>query len=76
MSYMFEVYYLGPEDPEREGRLVADAVVAGGRLDFREACGGKTICLTFEFEERATAEAVERMFRQRGEHTEGVSDYG
>jgi hypothetical protein len=77
MSCLFEIYYPGPEDAVREARLTADATAAGGRLDFREAAGvdGSSICLTFEFESRAQAEAVAKTLRQRGEHVEGVYDY-
>jgi hypothetical protein len=35
-----------------------------------------SICLTFEFESRAQAESVASVLRQRGEHVEGVYDYG
>jgi len=77
MSCMFEIYYPGPEDAAREARLTSDAVAGGGRLDFREAAGvdGSSICLTFEFESRAQAEAVAETLRRQGGHVEGVYDY-
>lgn len=78
MSFMFELYYRSPEDKARESRIVADVAAAGGRLDYREAAvsSGGPICLTFEFDSREQAETVAETLRERGEHIEGVSDYG
>jgi hypothetical protein len=77
MSFMFELYCKSPEDAEREARIVADVVAAGGRLDYREPADreGGPIVLTFEFESREQAETIADVLRQRGEHVEGVSDY-
>ncbi len=77
MSCMFEISYAGPEDATRESRLTSEAVASGGLLAFREPAGvdGSSICLTFEFESRAQAEAVAEAWRLRGEHVEGVYDY-
>ena len=36
MSYMFEVYYKSPPDPQRESNLSQDLSKSGGRLTFRE----------------------------------------
>jgi hypothetical protein len=36
MSYMFEVYYKPPPDPNKESVLTQRVVSLGGRLDFRE----------------------------------------
>ncbi|HBJ82892.1 MAG TPA: hypothetical protein DDZ88_03255 [Verrucomicrobiales bacterium] len=78
MSFMFELYYRPPEDEAKEARIVAEVAAAGGRLDFREPADpeGGSICLTFEFESREKAESMEAVLRARGEHVEGVCDYG
>jgi hypothetical protein len=78
MSFMFELYYRSPEDKAREARIVAEIVEAGGRLDYREPedTAGGSICLTFEFDSREQAELAEAALQKRGEHTEGVCDYG
>ena len=77
-TFMFEVYYHPPEDAAREARISAAVTAAGGRLDFREPApqADGPICLTFEFENRAQADAVAEALRKAGEHVEGVSDYG
>ena len=76
MSFMFELYYAPPEDLTREARIIAQVEAAGGRLDYREPATEGPICLTFEFDSRETATAVESDLRKQGEHTEGVCDYG
>jgi hypothetical protein len=78
MSFMFELYYRSPEDKTREARIVAEVAAAGGHLDYREPEDRPDgpICLAFEFESREQAELAEEALRKRGEHTEGVCDYG
>ena len=76
MSVMFEVYYSPPADPPREAEWRAMAECHGGRLDFREDATPHTgICLTFEFDRPAEAEAAADDFRRRGEHVEGPTAY-
>ena len=79
MSYMFEVYYRLPHDPEKEKALTQRVAGLGGRLDYREPSQSKargSICLTFEFGRREEAEAAARVLREQGEHVEGPVDYG
>lgn len=74
MTYMFEVYYLPPVDPVREDRLTRRAAEFGGRLDFRED-PGRNVCLTYEFDVLAAAEAAAEAFRGLGEYVEGPQRY-
>ena len=79
MSYMFEVYYRSPVDPDREADLTQRVTALGGRLDYREPPQGDengSICLTFEFDRGDEAETAARVLRQQGEHVEGPVDYG
>jgi hypothetical protein len=78
MSFMFELYYLSPEDKAREARLVDEVVSAGGRLDNRESADrlGGPIVLTFEFDSRVQAEKMAAALRVCGEHVETVCEYG
>jgi len=77
MSFAFDFYYRSPEDKKREAQIIAEVLAGGGRLDFREPEDriGGPICLTFDFESRTQAEAVEAALQRRGEHVEGVYDY-
>jgi hypothetical protein len=79
MSFVFEVYYKPPVDGTREAAASAQASRFGGHLDFREESqrpGEGAICLTYEFDDFAQAEAAAELLRQRGEHVEGPVDYG
>jgi hypothetical protein len=79
MSFMLEVYYKAPADPRKEADLTQRVAGLGGRLDYREAVEGSVngaVCLTFEFDGRADAEAAARVLREQGEHVEGPVDYG
>ena len=80
MTWMFELYYSLPADPDREARLTAQVAALGGRLDFREETDipsvSQHVCLTFEFDEREKAEHAEQVLWHQGEHTEGVCRYG
>jgi hypothetical protein len=79
MSFMFEIYYRAPVDPKREAALSAQASRFGGHLDYREEPQGPgegAVCLTYEFDDLAKAEAAADLLRQRGEHVEGPVDYG
>ena len=78
MSYMFEVYYRSPANPEREAVLTQRVAALGGRLDYREPSQSEangSICLTFEFGRREEAEAAALVLREQGEHVEGPVDY-
>ena len=79
MSFMFEVYYKAPPDPRKEADLAQRVAGLGGRLDHREMAepgANGAVCLTFEFDGRANAEAAARVLREQGEHVEGPVDYG
>ena len=54
MSYMFEVYYKPPHDPQREATLTQQVAHVGGHLNFREESdeqGIGAVCLTYEFDD-------------------------
>jgi len=79
MSVMFEVFYKPPSDKEREAKITGFVLKTGGRLDYRESPPDTeigSICLTYEFDERDSAEAAASLLRQQGEHVEGPMDYG
>ena len=79
MSYMIEVYYQRPLDSNRDSRLQNLVTEFGGHLDFREVPADDepgAICLTFDFEDRAQAEAAAEVLRRQGVHVEGPADYG
>lgn len=72
------MYYRPPGDPAREERLMKVVSAAGGRLDFREAPevdGSVSVCLTYEFDDFATAKKVSDRIRTLGEYVEGPSQY-
>jgi len=76
---MFEVYYNPPPDEEREAKITGLVLKKGGRLDYREGPPDTnigSICLTYEFDERDSAEAAASLLRQQGEHVEGPMEYG
>jgi hypothetical protein len=73
MAYIFEVYYKPPTDSKKEAALTESVSKLGGRLDCREDPDGiGSICLTYEFDGLAQAEAL----RQQGMLVEGPVDYG
>lgn len=77
MSFMFEVYYKPPANPEKESALTQRVAVLGGRLDFREEAAEHVgVCLTYEFNDWESAAKAADVLRQLGEHVEGPSDYG
>lgn len=78
MSTLFEVLYRAPGGPAREARLAAAVRPLAGELTFREppAGGSGPVTLTFEYRDRASAEAAAALFRAQGEHVEGPGDYG
>ena len=80
MSYMFEVYYKAPADPEKEAALSQQVLKHGGRLDYREdpeeTGSSRAVILTYEFDDFGQAEAAAESLRQQGEHVEGPGDYG
>lgn len=79
MSFMFEVYYRPPADPQKETALTARIASLGGRLSYREAPeepGQGGVCLTYEFEDSSQADTAARVLREQGEHVEGPVDYG
>lgn len=80
MSYMFELYYGSPRNPQKEAELNERVSRFGGRLTYCETQGNgdaaRSVCLTYEFEELERAEAAAEALRQRGEHVEGPVVYG
>lgn len=79
MSFMFEIYYRPPADPQREAALTARVSDLGGRLSYREAPdedGRGSVCLTYEFDDHDRADLAARVLREQGEHVEGPVDYG
>jgi hypothetical protein len=79
MSYMFEVYYRLPANPEKDAVLSDRIASFGGRLNFLEISGkGEPggVCLTFEFDDPEQARKAAETLRRQGEHVEGPADYG
>ena len=79
MSYMFEVYYKPPQNPQREAALTKQVTHLGGRFSFREDPDEQemgAVCLTYEFDDLDLAEVAADSLRQQGEHVEGPVDYG
>jgi hypothetical protein len=79
MSFMFEVHYRPPADPEREIEIAKRLDPFGGHLTYREEPdlpGIGSICLTYEFGDYAVAERAAESLRSQGEHIEGPADYG
>jgi hypothetical protein len=78
MSWMLEVYYKPPANPEREASLKALMAEVGGWLDSRECPldgHSASVCLTFEFDDRRQAEIAAARLTAMGEHVEGPYDY-
>jgi len=80
MSIMLEILYHAPPDLEREARIAGTLGEFGGHLTYREEPPtdslAQTVCLTYEFAERLSAETVANQLRKLGEHVEGPMDYG
>lgn len=79
MSFMFEVYYRPPADPQKEAVLTTRVSGLGGRLSYRESPnggGGGGVCLTYEFDDYNQAAVAARVLREQGEHVEGPVEYG
>ena len=79
MSYMFEVLYKSPADPNREAAISERVIHLGGRLTYREDAptpGVGPICLTYEFDDLAVATQAAAALRSQGVHVEGPADYG
>lgn len=79
MSFMFELYYNPPANPEKENLLTRQITTLGGRLDYREEANGLGsggICLTFDFDDLESARRAAQRLREQGEHVEGPVDYG
>ncbi len=77
-TYMFEVYYAPPTNPDREARIMAGVAKFGGRLDYREepdAHQKSSICLTYEFDDFEQAQIAASELRQQGEYVEGPGHY-
>lgn len=76
MSFMFEVYYLAPEDPGREARILSVVSAHDGVLDYRELPETSTgsICLTYDFAALEQAEAAAQSVQNCGEYVEGPYD--
>jgi hypothetical protein len=68
-----------PAVPSKEADLAQRLAALGGRLDYRKAAEGGVygaVCLTFEFDGRADAQAATRVLSEQGKHVEGPVDYG
>ena len=79
MSIMIEVLYHSPPIPRgKPGSQQHSKHLRA--LDVQEEPGtdslAQTICLTYEFDERHSAEAGAKQLRNLGEHAEGPMDYG
>ena len=77
MRIAIDVYYRPPGDEIREQQIGAEIAHFGGRLDDSELPSehAEAICLTFEFEDRQSAERATAAIRRKGEHVEGPYDY-
>ena len=78
MSFMFEVLYKSPSDPQREAAISDRVGRFGGLLTCREEpdWGVGPVCLTYEFDEFQGADRAASSLRAQGEHVEGPLDYG
>ena len=80
MTYMFEVYYRPPADPQKEAALLERVVGFGGRFDYREEPENSGnfpwVVLTYEFDELERAEVAAAYLRRSGERLDGPQDYG
>lgn len=79
MSFMFEVIYRAPTDPQKEKHI--DTVISGhgGTLDCREEPephGPNSVVLTYEFRDYDQAFAAATKLRELGLKIDGPYDYG
>ncbi len=77
MSFMFEVLYKPPSDPQREMSISESVGAYGGSLTCREdpdGVGQGPVCLTYEFDDIQVAEQAADCLRSRGE--QGPVNYG
>jgi uncharacterized protein (DUF433 family) len=78
-SYMFEVLYKSPPDPQREASISESVGAFGGSLTCREELDGAgpgPVTLTYEFDDLRVAEQAAECLRSRGEHVDGPVSYG
>jgi hypothetical protein len=77
--WAFDVRYVRPRDQEREERIAAVAAQYGGTLldvDETMVSGDiNTVCLTFEFGDKKSAEIGYKAVAASGEHVEGPYSY-
>ena len=80
MSIMIEVIYHGPCNSEREDHITMITDECNGRLTHKEepenAGVSQSVCLTYEFADRNSAQTAVNQLRNLGEHVEGPMDYG
>ena len=76
-TYMFEIYFATPTNPDKEARIMVCVANFGGRLDYREEPDAQqaAICLTYEFDNLEQAQLAANELRQKGEHVEGPCLY-
>ena len=75
-TYMFEVYYSVPANPEKEANITARVSDFGGWLDYREEPdASQSVCLTYEFDDFEQARLSASGLRGQGEYIEGPSLY-
>ncbi len=77
--WAFDVRYGRPRNPEREQRVAAEAAKHGGALQYvdeTQVSGDvNTVCLTFEFADKASAKQAAKIIAASGEHVEGPYSY-
>ena len=80
VSVMLEVLYRSPRDSKREANIESMLAAFGGNLTYREEPvkpeDNQTVCLTYEFSQRQSAELAASKLREVGEHVQGPMDYG
>jgi hypothetical protein len=79
VSFMIEISYPMPRDDLREKTITQLVSFWGGQLTYREETSSdasKTVCLTYEFVDRNSAELAATHMRRQGEHVDGPQDYG
>ena len=76
MTVMIEVFYLQPENAEREQRISDCIAPHGGTITYRESDIAGPICITIEFPNWRGAKEALRQLQRSGEHVEGPVDYG
>ena len=75
-TYMFEVGYSAPANPEKEANITARVSGFGGWLDYHEEPDARqSVCLTPEFNDFEQARLSASDLRGQGEYIEGPSLY-